>query len=194
MKKQTQNIALLAGVGALAYYLARGRNASAATPSNGGSVPDPGEPATPEPRQEPEPQPKLPDTPNANKRNAPTWQIDYEIAKSDVLSDVIKGAGEVNALAVEVQELGDDWMGPPPSLSPEEVQVVRGVLEMNYNMKPSYKIADWIADQAYWNATGTAGQIPNKKDRGSGWEKYIDLWQFARDQARDRLAPGLRSA
>ena len=189
MKKQTQNIALLAGVGALAYFLARGRKASAATPS----IPS-GDGTVPEPRQEPEPQPELPDTNNASKRDAPTWQIDYEVAKAEALNDVIKGAGEVNAIAIDVQELGDDFSGPAPVVTPEEAQVVRGVLEMNYNMKPSYKIADWIADQAYWNATGTAGQIPAKKDRGSGWQKYIELWQFARQQAKDRLAPGLRSA
>ncbi len=200
MKKQTQNLALLAGVGALAYFLSRSKKASASTGSSGsqsgsgsrkpassdapgrGDV-DPGEP--PEDQTPPTEDP-LPS--GVQKRDAPPMNVEQTTVLA--LEDARVRAIGANVVTEELVEGEDpDFSGPiivDKSLG-EQVAILLGV-------PGGRTLASWLTDQTYFEVTKMAGKIPDQSDRGSGWQKYIDLWNRIYDHIVSLLYKGLATA
>jgi hypothetical protein len=176
-KKSDQNFLILGAVGLAAFLLTRKR-AKAATPSNGADE-------TPKDDEAPT-EPELP--PGSAKRDAPP--LDVETATAEALAQVRSLARDANEIAIAAMGLDPEFAFPPPAAKEAEAQAVREAL----GVPGSQTIAQWIADQAYFAVTKTAGKIPNASDRGSGWKKYIDLWNATYEAGRTELLIGLKSA
>lgn len=201
MNKQTKNLALLAGVGALAYFLSRSKKASASsstpgkrTPGSDARQPDSGDapgrddtsPGEPPKDQTPDTEGPLP--PGTQKRDAPPMNVEQTTALA--LEDARARALGANVVTEELVMGEDpDFSGPiivDKSLG-EQVAILLGV-------PGGRTLASWLTDQTYFEVTKTAGKIPDQSDRGAGWQKYIDLWNRIYDHIVSLLYKGLATA